>query len=366
MICIGWLGFVTGQILYFDDTLKDAISVLFITILFIQLIIYFSNVRFDSISEHNINNKFIYYGALLMILTLNIYSLYILYFLVKFEGTLGEFRMYFFRNIIFDNEYSLMYFVYSNTIFIPIILVLMVSKIKYLSATASFTYLFYCLVTNFRFGIIIFCVCYIIVNQYKINLKKLVFFIFFIVIIYLLFSLIRYREDNQNFSELLIKVFFGSFDYLTISAGVYDLYYGLAPDISFGPVTFLETILSKIFFFKSTEGLLADVSGGLLFYTTHGTGPYNAFTTYLGYFKLFSPTIDMGLGFLSLLLFFGFSLIFKNKLKIFLRFQIISILVSSFMPYFFSLAWFIGSIFSYWCDRKICPIDQNYKIRGGN
>ncbi len=353
MICIGWLGFAIGQILYFDDILKDAISIVFITILFIQLIIYFNNVRFDSNSELYINNNFIYYGALLMILTLNIYSLYILDFWVNFEGTLGEFRMYFFRNIIFDNEYSLMYFVYSNIVFTPIILVLMVSKIKYLSTTASLTYLFYSLVTNFRFGIILACVCYIIVNLNKINFKKLVFFTFFTVIIYILFALIRYREDSQTLSALLNQVFIGSFDYLTISAGVYDLYYSLAPEISFGPVTFFETILSKIFLFKSTEGLLADMSGGLLFYTTHGTGPYNAFTTYLGYFKLFSPTIDMGLGFLSLLFFFGFSLMFKNKLKIFLRFQIISILVSSFMPYFFSLAWFIGSIFSYWCDKNL-------------
>ena len=353
LISIGWFGFTIGQILYFDDVLKNIISIIFILILFIQLLIYFSDLRNEKNPEIYLKNNTISLFLLLIIISLNIYSLYVFYFLLNFSGTLGEFRMFFFRNIIFDNEYSLTYFVYSNTIFIPILLVMMVAKIKYLSIASFFTYLFYSLVTNFRFGIILFCLCFIIANLNKINFKKLVFYTFLTVIVYILFALIRYREENQSFTELLIQVFIGSFDYLTISAGVYDLYYSLAPDISFGPFTFLETILSKIFMFKSTEGLLADVSGGLLFYTSHGTGPYNAFTTHLGFFKIFSPVIDMALGFTSILCFFGFALIHKNKLKIFLRFQIISILISSFMPYFFSLAWFIGSIFSYWCDKNL-------------
>jgi hypothetical protein len=338
-----WLGHLLGRYYYSEDIFWNVVLTLFVFLLYIVTFFNVSRSSYGDVGRLDLTR------ALYVLLHFLIFA-YLTFGMVTtilqfmYPGSLGEFRMYFFEQVSNRSLVSHI-FVVLNVLVFPIILLLNLDNYKELSNRAFISLLVFNIGTNSRMGMAIALGLYLIGNIRNFSNIKIYLFVLLILIGVYILTLFRMGNGEEiGFYEIMIHYI----DYLTVSSGVY-LEYVRQYDFgqSYGPVTFLNTISAKLFDFKSLEGLVADVSSLVLVYTPHNTGPYNAYFTelalfpsgYLGQFFAFSMIILHGLWIAT----------FSGRLQ--KRFFSISLFFSGFMPYLFTLTWFVGVASAYFIEK---------------
>lgn len=344
MFTSSWLGFSLGFFYQINDTIRGILSLFFYIVLFFLLFLIVATSRFNDKVPLELKSGVLKTLIYMLSFCYLLFGIAATIFQVLYPGTSGEFRMFFFNQVNAIGWLSSI-FVFTSVFVTPLIIILQAQNFGKISDFASFSWLIFNVGTNSRFGILLAFGLFLIRRVHRINGAILSLAIAGIIFVYYVLSYFRLNIIGLSILES-VKVITGhNLDYLTISSGVYDFYsrdYDLG--VWYAPFTFFDTIVSKLCGIKSVEGRISDISSNVLFFTDHNTGPFNAFFTSIALFSSSKDFLGILYGEISILLLAFFHLYIRDTT--FKRYFAVSILLSGFMPFIFTLAWFVGIL---WC-----------------